>query len=172
MTAVAEEISRKSALRLWDKLRQHFENAQRVIEEIIETRAWEPLGYETFAEAWTATMSDVPVAAAIRSHVVYQMFSEGLNVDAIVAAVNGISHHGVESLQRQRNNGVPPEFALVHEHLRTRPSPRRFVRVDLGDHLPEYQQIAKRLGTTVSEILSEAGHERFAELRHAMQKMS
>ena len=167
MTAAVESLSSKQALKLWGLLRQHFENAQRVIEEIIEQRAWEPLGYETFAEAWTATMSDIPVARAIRSHVVYQMFAEGFSVDEVVSSVNGIGHRGAEALKRQRKNGVPPEFALVHEHVRARPSRPSIIRVDVGDHYGEYRQIANRLDIPMDEIAAEAVHQRFAELRNA-----
>lgn len=169
MTAVVESLSSKQALKLWELLRQHFQNAQRVVEEIIELRAWEPLGYESFSEAWNAQMRDITLATEVRPHVAYQLFAEGLSVDEVARSIKGLGEVSAESLKRQRNNGVPADMALVREHLRQSPRRHSVIHLDIGaDMLERYQKIAARLDSTVNEIALQAVKERFAELRSAL----
>lgn len=168
MSAPAMDMSQKQALGLWQKLRQHFVNAAAVIEEIIERRAWEPLGYDSFAEAWNAQMGEVTLAVEVRPHVVYQMLTEGYDYDAIAEKVKGVGRDRVESLDRQRRNGVPAKDAsmsVVREHLRNRPSSAAYIHVEVGPiALRRYRKIAERLGLTVEQIAAEAIAARFEEL--------
>lgn len=168
MSAPTLELSQKQATLLWSKLRQHFINAATVIEEIIERRAWEPLGYESFTEAWHSQMEGVTLAVEVRPHVVYQMLTEGYDYDAIAAAVKGVGRDRVESLDRQRRNGVPARDASMHvvrEHLRKQPSAAAYVHVPVGPiALRRYREIAEKHDTTVEQIAAEAIAARFEEL--------
>lgn len=165
MSAPAMELTRKQALALWGKLRQHFIDAADVMAEIIEQRAWEPLGYSTFAEAYAARMADVTLAAEVRPHVVYQLLTEGLDPLDVAGLVNGIGPNGATALDRQRKNGVPADFAVVNEHLRRKPSPPDTVHVKVGKAiLAEYRRIAETLDLSVEEIAKDAIAERFASL--------
>lgn len=165
---VRTELSRQDALALWGKLRQHFINAATVIEEIIEARAWEPLGYESFAEAYTAQLEGVTLAVEVRPHVVYQMLTEGYDYDAIAAAVKGIGRDRAESLDRQRRNGVPAKDAsmtVVRQHHRKHPSVAGTLHIPVGPlALRRYQQIAEQREMTVEQIAAEAIEARFREL--------
>lgn len=168
MTVAVRELTSAQAAELWGKLRQHFINAAAVIEEIIERRAWEPMGYESFSEAWHAQMGEVTLAAEVRPHVVYQMLTEGYDYDAIAEKVKGIGRDRAESLDRQRRNGVPAKDAsmsVVREHLRKRPSTAGFIHVEVGPiALRRYREIAEKRETTVEQIAAEAIARRFEEL--------
>lgn len=168
MTAAVVELTAKEATALWGKLRQHFINAGRVIEEIIERRAWEPMGYESFTEAWHAQMGDVTMAVEVRPHVVYQMLTEGYDYDAIAEKVKGVGRDRAESLDRQRHNGVPAKDASMHvvkRHQRRNPSVAGTIHVQVGPiALKRYQKIAEKHGTTVEAIATQAIAERFEVL--------
>ena len=168
MSAPALELSQKQATALWSKLRQHFVNAATVIEEIIERRAWEPLGYESFTEAWHSQMEGVTLAIEVRPHVVYQMVTEGYDYDAIAAAVKGVGRDRVESLARQRRNGVPARDAsmtTVRQHRRKHPSVAGTLHIPVGPlALKRYQQIAEAREMTVEQIAADAIEARFREL--------
>ena len=169
MTAArVTEMTRAEALELWGRLRQSFINAATAMEEIIEARAWEPLGYGSFGEAYHAQMEGVTLATEVRPHVVYQMLTEGYDYDAIAASVKGIGRDRAESLDRQRRNGVPAKDAslsVVREHLRKQPSAAAYVHVPVGPiALRRYREIAEKRGMTVEQIAAEAIEARFQEL--------
>ena len=153
---------------MWSKLRQHFVNAATVIEEIIERRAWEPLGYESFTEAWHSQMEGVTLAVEVRPHVVYQMLTEGYDYEAVATVVPGVGRDRVESLDLQRRRGVPARDAsmsVVRKHLRKKPTGAAWIHVDVGTiALKRYQKLAASRGTTVEQIAAEAIAARFAEL--------
>lgn len=162
------ELTRKQALALWGKLRQHFIDAAKVMEDIIEQRAWEPLGYGSFAEAYTAQMGDITLAVEVRPHVVYQMLTEGYDYDSIAEKVKGIGRDRAESLDRQRRNGVPAKDAsmtVVRRHLRKKPTGPAWIHVDVGPiALKRYQKIAEKHNLTIEQVAAEAIAARFEEL--------
>lgn len=164
----AIELTQHQAVALWQSLRSHFINAAKVIEEIIERRAWEPMGYESFTEAWTAQLGDVTLAVEVRPHIVYQMLTEGYDYDAVAAAVKGVGRDRAESLDRQRRNGVPAKDAsmsVVREHLRKQPSAAAYIHVPVGPiALRRYREIAEKREMTVEQIAAEAIAARFEEL--------
>ena len=47
---------------LWEALRSGFLGTEKTIVEIIKARAWEPLGYETFTDAWVKEVADISIA--------------------------------------------------------------------------------------------------------------
>lgn len=168
MSAPVAEMTRAQAVELWGKLRTHFIDAAKVMEDIIQSRAWEPLGYDSFATAWNAQMGDVTLAVEVRPHVVYQMLTEGYDYDAIAERVKGIGRDRAESLDRQRRNGVPARDAsmtVVRRHRRKLPSAAGTIHVQVGPiALKRYQQIAEKRETTVEAIAAEAIAVKFGEL--------
>jgi hypothetical protein len=160
-----------NAAALWDALRQHFTNAAETIRTIIKDRAWEPLGYVSFAEAWGREMKDVLLADEVRVHVVYQLLEERVPVQDISDMVGGVGPVITESLARQRSNGVPADCAVVREHLRRPASQASTLRIKVGaTMLYEYKRIARLQGETVEEIAKEAIAARFAEIVAAQGK--
>lgn len=162
------KMTRTQAVDLWVSLRHHFVNAAAVIEQIIETRAWEPLGYDSFTEAWNAQMGEITLAVEVRPHVVYQMLTEGYDYDAIAEKVKDVGRDRAESLDRQRRNGVPAKDAtmtVVARHLRKRPSVAGVIHIPVGPiALRRYQRIAEKQSTTVEAIAAKAIADRFGEL--------
>lgn len=177
--AFTNEISMKQAQKLWALLRQHFVNFERTLEEIVETRAWEPMGFASFSEAWHHHMRDVTLAAEFRPHVVYAMLAEGASVDDVAAGVKGIRRDRAESLKRQRESGVPANLAsmstkwhnkqddetVVSEHVRKKPAQASTVHIDLtAMKYKRYQRIAKKVGASLEDICREAIDEKFKAL--------
>jgi hypothetical protein len=171
------DMTRPQAAELWNALRSHFLNFSNALAEIIEKRAWEPLGYSSFPEAWTATMGDVTLAAEFRPHVVYAYFMAGASDEEVAEGVKGVGRESAAALRRQRDHGVPashastrarrkPDSTMVREHERKKPSAADTVHIKLGVlKLRRYQRIARKRGESVESIALAAIEARFEELR-------
>jgi hypothetical protein len=120
----------KEAEALWGQLRDAFVNAEKVLIQIIEARAWEPLGYDTFAQAWTDRMQGVRLANACLSRVVYIFQEEGLS-DSEVAATVPTTELVSRSLRKQRENKVPASLASLNVKAYQRSLPGRPSRLIL-----------------------------------------
>lgn len=154
--------TKDTALNLWDELRDGFSNIEKTIIRIIEVEAWKPLGYATFAEAWSDRMSGVRLAGEVRAHVVYFMLSEGEDVDAI-STTTGIGAGSVADLSRQKSNGVPPEAAtLVRQHRRNRPRAPFRLTVELSQEERErLMEVCEVLDLNLAEEALSAIREHF-----------
>lgn len=170
-------ITAVEAAELWDRLRQHLIHAERALEEIIETRAWEPMGYSSFAEAWDAqNLSDITFAPEVRAHVVYALLDGGLAVEEVASEVKGVGVDRVESLARQKSHGVPasdaslaikrdPSLSLVSEHVRKPATARGVISVEFGPlRMATFRAKAKHLGLSVEDIARGAIEAKFDEL--------
>lgn len=150
---------------LLDRLHKNLLDTEETLATFIRHKLWEPLGFSSFATAWTARMSDITLAAELRPHVVYQMFAEGATVDEVVNAVKDVGPESAESLRRQREHGVPVGMAVVRQHYRKRPK-RHFVTFEVdGGEKAEWESIAKAHNTTVDDVAVSAVRAAFAELR-------
>ena len=166
-----QKISKKQATAMWDNLRDSFLNATTEIKRIIAAQAWEPLGYKSFAQAWREEMIDIPLAGEIRVHVVYQLLEESVPLQDIADMVGGFGPTIVESLARQKANGVPSDCAVVSEHIRRKPRPADTVHIKVGTTLLyEYRRVAHELGESVEDIFFEAGREKFAAMVTELSK--
>lgn len=169
MTAAVSLIDQKGARRLVDLSKQHLGNFERCLSEIVKTRAWEALGYESFPEFYTAEYADFTLFPEMRAHVVYALFDEGASIDEVAQSVKGIGEESAKALKRQRNNGVPADMALVREHLRQSPRRPYVIHLDVGpDDLADFRRIAQELGTSIEEIAIPAVRARFAELANGV----
>lgn len=152
------------ARKLVRQLRQHLGNAHAVMGQIIEKKAWEPLGYESFTALWDAELAEVSFVNDIRPQVVYQMFDEGVDDDTIASSVKGAGIETVKSLKSQRNNGVPVEQARPGERRGRKPGTGNtgVVHVVVGwEKLQEWREIAKDYDTTVEDKMLELATEWF-----------
>ncbi|MFY2788497.1 hypothetical protein [Rhodococcus sp. MALMAid1271] len=166
------ELTEVQASKLWSDLRGHFVNAEKKIIEIIELKAWEPLGFESFAEAWASKMAGVRLATdEVRAHVVYAMFDGGMSDTEIndqLGVGSGVTDRQVKMLRRQKSNGVPPSCATtrVRSHLRKSPSTPRTIHVQFGsDEYLQFRDLAKSAGRDVEDIAAEAIRGAFEALR-------
>jgi hypothetical protein len=142
-------MTKKQAEALWSELREAFANTERVIIQIIQAKAWEPLGYKSFADAWKSRMAGVRLATDLaRVHVVYAMFNESIPDADLIEAV-GVGDEVLASLRSQFNNGVPADFAQyrVRAHLRKSPSPACRIQIELSpDELVSFRGVTDSLG--------------------------
>lgn len=160
------EINNRQARKLWDLLRAHFVNFEQTLEQIVETRAWEPLGYLSFADAWNDRMSDITLAAEVRPHVAYAYFDQGASIEEVAEGVKGLGHAGAENLHRQKEIGVPASNASLHARPKRRvrderPAPRPAapdtIEIVVGvTKYKRYQRIAAKNGVTVEETAKKA----------------
>lgn len=153
----------------WAELRSHLTNVDRAVRRIIETRAWEPLGYGTFAEAWADRMRGVRLASTIaQAFAVYALIDDGLDKKAALDALgseSGVASARFDALARQREAGVPPELAStrVRSHLRQAPAAAHVVHVILT--ADEYAHYKAALDARGLDLANEAGKALRAHLR-------
>jgi hypothetical protein len=110
---MARKISKARAKALVADLRTNLLNAEKNIIEIIKTRAWEALEYKTFRAFWDSELSDVRLATdALRGHVVFSLFDEGLSNPEIVEVLGGrVGDQSIAALRQQHEAGVAPADA-------------------------------------------------------------
>lgn len=105
-------MNRTEAEVLWGRLDTLLSNLFETISEIIDTKAWEPLGFSSFTEAWDSTdKRKWSFAQDVKNLVVYHMISEGKSDAEIAELINDYGPPRVGNLRRQRKAGFPPEKA-------------------------------------------------------------
>lgn len=142
--SISPDVARANAL--WDELRSLLVRLEDVVDRIIEERAWEPLGYRDFAEAWADRMQGTRLATARQAAtVVYALLDAGQTRDEITETLgpgSGVGPAKVEVLARQHSNGVPAALAttsirhnptVVRSHYRDAPSRPRTLHVELTE---------------------------------------
>lgn len=154
-------MNKKQAEALWDEMREAFANLERLIVKAIEERAWEPLGYDSFAACWEDRMDGVRLATDVaRSEVVYALIREGKDDESIVKTLKGqVGDQRVKVLRKAEKAGVPARLAprkdvttTVHEHQRRLPGARTKVTVCVStDYLNEMKALSHRTRRTLDE---------------------
>jgi hypothetical protein len=160
MTAAVSTFTEKQARRLVELSKQHLGNFERCLAEIIETRAWEVLGYESFPEFYAGEYSEFTLFPEMRPHVVYAYFDSGASVEDVASSIRGVGPELAKGFKRQRDNGVPAEHAkpiTVAQHGRERPGPRRFLTLEFSaTELREFERLARSCGTTANDVATAA----------------
>lgn len=161
-------ISVDRATGMWDELRVTFVRLDFVIQNIIEYRAWEPLGYESFTAAWRDRMSGIRLQAGVDSHVVYQMISDGLDDREISEAVggvgSGITPDGAAGFRRQKESGVPAEYA-VRGYRRKPPSKPSILHLEFATtEFAMFEAKAVRVGLDMKKFAADAVRKAFEGL--------
>jgi hypothetical protein len=163
-TATAPTTTTERAEELWSAAHQCLLDLQGVIVTIIAERAWEPLGYTTFADAWKDRMADITMAPEIRPYVVYQMFKEDRSPDQVAEMVKGVSPAVAAILQRQQQMGVPPDKASTRNAKPISESPYATLFIRLSrDTLTRWRVLAEQRGTTLEDFAFNATAAAFAE---------
>lgn len=162
-------MNKREAEKLWSELREGFVSLEQLIKKIIETKAWEPLGYNSFAAAWNDRMAGVPLATdAARALVVYALFDDlGPEARDTALTIPGVGPSVVDAVEKARELGFDPQDGLhaVRRHLRKAPSAAHFVHVEFtADQYARFKAIAKRHNLDVDLIAKTAILERFVEL--------
>lgn len=152
-------ISKKRAEALWQDLRSALEMSEQKIAEIVKTRAWEPLGFDTFTECWEARLSDLRLSSELRAVVVFAMFDEGAGVSEACAAVAEVGPATAKKLKTAHRKGMSAKGAttLVRQHERRPRSGQRFVHAELSpDELDSVKDAAKAADVPVDEFVRRA----------------
>lgn len=141
-------ITKNEAQKLWGQLRNAILNLEGLLEEIVEKRAWEPLGYNTFHDAWEKELAGVKLAGAMQSKVIYAMFSAGATPNDVASAVEGIGSVKAKAYEEAYDKALPVNLAdkyvstqstlgpladgetIVHAHVRRKPQFSGKITVD------------------------------------------
>ena len=158
MTNTTNRLTEAQAAQMWDDLRDAFSNLEEKLIAIIQAKAWEPLGYESFAEAWTDRMQGFRLATDhMKAQVVYALLEDGKEQEEVLDLLGTqVSTQAVSDLAAQRDIGVPAEFATVRRHFRRLPGRPRFIRVELReDEFEDLRIVLSRKGQTVQQWATE-----------------
>lgn len=143
-------MDKKTAEALFDSLANALNNAEKILIEIIRTKAWQQLGYETFTDAWNERLAGVRLATgAMRAHVVYALLEEGLTNEEVIKATM-TPDSVVKSLAAQRADGVPAGYVWVRGGPRRVP-PRPISTLHVKGFDP--QELARLKATCRSQNL-------------------
>jgi hypothetical protein len=142
---------------LWASLRSALYNADNSIKHIIAEKAWRPLGYETFAQAWDERMAGIELANSIKPYVIYAMLDESLTLDDIA----GMTGWGMDQVSRAAEDyryGVPVAGAtVVRRHVRQAPSGRTTMHIQFDPSEYEWlRDFAKRQGRDLAREARQA----------------
>lgn len=152
-------ISKKKAETIWSDLRGNLLAAQDNISKIIATKAWEPLGYDTFTEAWTDRLGDLKLYGELRAVVVYAMFDEGATAADVTVSMSGVGPAVAKALKQAHDAGQDPKNLSARSRSAQRrdqtthnpDKPRTvFVRMNADDYARLEKQAAAT-GQTVSD---------------------
>lgn len=175
MTAT-EKITKAEAEKLWRGLADAFESADKKIKCIIDTRAWEPLGYDNFIDAWNERIGNKTTLGTLaKAHVVWAFFDGGATEADVVKAI-GVGDETASRWARERKAGVPASAAsptrpkanatTVRQHERAKPSQAHTVKVELTpEEYKDFTAQAKAAGVTLEGLAANALRNYFNALR-------
>ena len=113
--------TKAEANQLWEQLKNNLLGTQETLEKIITTRAWEPLGFATFHEAWSERMSGVKLAGAMEATVVYALFEAGATDVDVALSVDGVGPKRARAYAQAHGAGLPVASAGDHVARMLRP---------------------------------------------------
>lgn len=117
-------ITESQAADLWASLRSNLLAVEDGIRQIIATRAWEPLGYDSFAECWADKLGDLKLSKELRAVVVFAMFEDDATPADASRAVAGTGVVEVRSLHSAWSQGMDAHDAafVTRSKPKTRPT--------------------------------------------------
>lgn len=164
---------------LWAELRSALARFDRVLSQIIAARAWEPLGYDTFSQAWADRMSGTRLGtAAMAAQVVYALIEDGLDRGQALLTLGPSSGVGLakfDTLAHQFHNGVAVEDAtiFVRRHIRGAAQPPHMVHVELShDEWLHFRAVADGRGLDLVDEWTKAGRAHFRRLERRSDRVN
>ena len=166
-------IDHSTALQLWDGLKSNLLGAQEAIEEIVKTKAWEPLGFATFHEAWSERMSGVKLAGAMEATVVYALFEAGATDVDVALSVDGVGPKRAKAYAQAHGAGLPvaaaeghvarmlrplkPGETLIPAHIRGAAKRKNSIRMEgfTDDEIQTWKRDAEEKGVVWSDYCAE-----------------
>lgn len=104
-------LSRSEAEALWASLKGNLLAAEDDIRTIIDTRAWEPLGFDSFVACWEDRLHELKLSSDLLAVVVYAMFDDGASDREVALAVAGVGPQTVTGLRKGYNAGMDAKDA-------------------------------------------------------------
>lgn len=152
-----QKITKANAEKLWSELRNALLNTEELINRIVETEAWKPLGYNTFIDAWADRMADVTLTGTQQVTVVYAMLEDGAKTAEIADAIKNVGPAKARAYEQAHSAGMSAKDARFHTNNARRPStpaaPRNTIRMEgfNSDDLEAWQNAASDEGTPFPE---------------------
>lgn len=165
-------MDKQEAERLWDEFRGALMHGERVLKDIIDNRAWEPMGYDSFVECYMDRMAGVRLATdAVKAEVIYALFDSGLDDEATTTVLgpgSGVGPVALAQLREQRAQGIPADLATirVRSHLRKATnSGHRIIHVELTPtEVYDYTMLAERANSSLKIESEKAIRNHFTKL--------
>lgn len=143
-------ISKHEAQALWNRLRAGLLGVERDIKKIVETRAWEPLGYVSFVEAWDAELRGVEFTGAIQATVVLSLYDSGATPEEIAAVVYDVGPSKAAHYQKAHAVGLTP--ADAYDHVSSMTAAKREPKVTLKDDEVWVEAHIRKMGEKKNSI--------------------
>ena len=165
-------MNKKQAEALVNKLQNGLLQVEEALNDIISTKAWEPLGYTSFAEMWEdrITPLGLNITREIRGEVIYAMFDNGDSVEDISDAVKGVSESTVKAMKQAKGQGVSAKNSEAHVRAMNRkpvkvksfdrnlPMQRNSIHLEgfKEEELDDWKKYAASTGQVYPEMLKQA----------------
>ena len=107
-------MNKKQAEQLWASLKGNLLATEDNLKQIIEHKAWEPLGYATFHEAWADRMGGVQLSGAMEASVIFAMFDSGATPTEAALSVKGVGPKRAKAYHQAHEVGMSPADAEAH----------------------------------------------------------
>jgi hypothetical protein len=157
--------TKKAAYAMFDRIRVGLVDLAEAIQEVVDSKAWETIGYESLAEAWDDLLSDVTLPIEVRPVLVYAMLEAGEDGETIAHTVKGISEATVKTLAQQKGAGVPAKKATVRKKRASRgPATHKVIQFKVdAETFKEWEQTALFFSRSVDDIVKEGAEQVFKQ---------
>lgn len=113
-------MNKTQAQALWNRLRSGLLGVEQSLKEIVENRAWEPLGYASFSEAWKAELAGLKLAGAVQASAVLALYSSGATAEEVQEVVEGVGPKKAKAYQQAHAADFTPSQAYNHANAMER----------------------------------------------------
>lgn len=151
-------MNQREAQALWNRLRGQLLGLDKTLKEIVDNRAWEPLGYSSFTECWKAEMAGVKLEGVMQVHAIYALYDSGATTEEI-QVINGVGPEIAERAELAYSKQLAPADAerviRVRSFTRTpaRPQDRITIRNLKEDEILLIREIAEDQDTEYTELV-------------------
>lgn len=114
-------MNEKDARSLTRRIRNHWRELEKLLNEAITGSAWSPLGYHSFTEWYDSEFLDLPLAKGSRNMVVIIMLSEEYATQREIAQMVGVHESIISRIKKAWEAGLvtpflPPQRKAPERH--------------------------------------------------------
>lgn len=103
-------MNEKEARSLTRRIRGHWRDLEKLLNEAITGNAWAPLGYQSFTEWYDSELLDLPLAKGARNMVVIIMLSEEYASQREIAHMIGVHESIISRIKKAWEQGLVTPF--------------------------------------------------------------